>query len=1332
MDLSASGNRAAVVGKMTGGTVVTGDVNILLQGINSLPTDFAARIKNFLVEYTGSPSHPVPFGGRKEYLSLLDTWLDGARQPPYLLITGPAGRGKSALLAHWCQTVLPRADVVVVFVPVSIRFRTNLATVVFPALAARLAALHGESLELEAGTHVEVWRGIVSDYISRPMPQGKQLLLFLDGVDEAADWVVGPDLFPIDPPMGVRVVVSARLRTGELDAEPWLDSLGWNARIGRSLALTNLDRDGIEDVLIQLGSPLAELSNRADIVSELYRLSEGDPLLVRLYVDDLSNQESGQQLSPEHLGAIPPGLQGYLNKWWKQQELLWDSRKETPLERPLVRLLLKLFAFTAGPLAQRDVMALAELALPQVGWDAILLKKAMEPLNRLVLGDGKEQGYVFNHPRLAFHFAEEYETEKAGIESLLVRWGRQELAALNAGAFPPAEASPYLVQYYGAHLERNCQNPDDLLGLVSDGWRQAWMAFEGSYWGFMSDVGRAWSAVKQTNTADADSGARVMRLGMEVRCALCQSSVTSSAGNLPPNFVIAAVERGLWQEGQALGYSRLMPELDDRIQVVAMIAPRLQESRRQPVLEEVLAEARTIPDVLDKAKAMAFLAPHFPESLLWPDMEEVVTASSAAGHEENTSWVLQAMAAYLPRALLAKALQVARGIADEQGRSNALKSLCPHLDQPLLEEALEAAQTIDGEYWRAELLVALLPRLPLAQRGPVLVQALSAAQSSKSCHGMTILMPELGTQLPKRSQEQVLEEAMAWARSVEDRLSRIEGLTNVAPHLPNELRDEILEEVVDELVKALGERSHWHDEDRISSRLVALAAVVPEELLEQILAIARRIEDGFCKAQALVACLPRLSESDQHLVFEEAFTIAKAVPPGMYDYVKSGLLFNLAKTVSGSQRDEVMAEALAAANGIWDEAYHRRVALEELPSNLSDSLLLHALSELPKIRDECARYALLASIAPHYPQGEPTLRIAFQKAVNASREILHEQDRAAVIADVAPCLPKTKEASKVLKDALATAWKMPEMSSLLAKLAPHLPDNLLKDAVSHALDIDDDYDRLEALVILCSQLPQGCREAVLDAVLAEVRYAKSAHHLCSALTSIAPYLGSTALEEALKTALAIGEPRYMSRAVAAIVRHLPEDSQGRVVAEVIASVRGKSDIALTLPPFASYLERPLLEEAISAVSHLENQHDKSEALSWLAPHLDGPSSVVALDLARQIEDSHPRAKALALLAPHLPCSLREAVLEEAFMAAISGWRSDRSEVVAILVPQLMALSTATNYCLLSKAIDAYARCQRIDFFADLRILLPLISRIGGEKTMADIFGATVDVGKWWP
>ena len=243
-------------------------------GVRALPTDYATRIANFLCDYLGTPERPVPFGGREEALQALDSWLDDPTASPYLLLAAPAGRGKSALLVRWLERLRRRApDLPVVFVPVSLRYETASQAVFFAALAARLAHLFGEKVPADLSQAPDLWRGMVGGYLNRPAPNGR-LLVVLDGLDEATDWQAGPDLFPFQPPPGLRVVVSARYLAGERGPEGWLRRLGWDRhRLARPLDLDPLTREGMAEVLQNMGFPLDELGRRVDIVAELHRLS---------------------------------------------------------------------------------------------------------------------------------------------------------------------------------------------------------------------------------------------------------------------------------------------------------------------------------------------------------------------------------------------------------------------------------------------------------------------------------------------------------------------------------------------------------------------------------------------------------------------------------------------------------------------------------------------------------------------------------------------------------------------------------------------------------------------------------------------------------------------------------------------------------------------------------------------------------------------------------------------------------------------------------------------------------------------------------------------------
>src|SRR5262249_55133317 len=160
-----------------------------------------------------------------------------------------------------------------------------------------------------------------------PLPNGRRLMLIVDGVDEAADWEPGPHLFPLNPPPGLRIILSARYRAGDVDAVPWLRTFGWQRPgLAEALTLKPLTRAGVADILHRMEFPLHHLGEQDDIVAELHRLSEGDPLLIRVYVDDLwAKGAEAARLSPDDLRLTRPGLEGYFESWWQDQRRLWGQ-----------------------------------------------------------------------------------------------------------------------------------------------------------------------------------------------------------------------------------------------------------------------------------------------------------------------------------------------------------------------------------------------------------------------------------------------------------------------------------------------------------------------------------------------------------------------------------------------------------------------------------------------------------------------------------------------------------------------------------------------------------------------------------------------------------------------------------------------------------------------------------------------------------------------------------------------------------------------------------------------------------------------------------------------
>lgn len=156
----------SIAGDVVGRDKIT--INIT-RGLDELLTRYDSRVQNFLEYYFGAKDHPAPFGGRASDLAALDAWLDDPAAPPYASLIAPAGRGKSALLAHWVTSRLSGKAVHVVYFPISIRFNTNLETVVFASLAGRMAHVYGE--KVTQAVDAQQYRGVFSDYLRRTPAQ---------------------------------------------------------------------------------------------------------------------------------------------------------------------------------------------------------------------------------------------------------------------------------------------------------------------------------------------------------------------------------------------------------------------------------------------------------------------------------------------------------------------------------------------------------------------------------------------------------------------------------------------------------------------------------------------------------------------------------------------------------------------------------------------------------------------------------------------------------------------------------------------------------------------------------------------------------------------------------------------------------------------------------------------------------------------------------------------------------------------------------------------------------------------------------------------------------
>ena len=227
---------------------------------------------------------------------------------------------------------------------------------------------------------------LIAELLSSLDAGARPVVVVLDGLDEAVGWNVTHQLFPADTPSGARIVASVR-EEARRTRRDWLDQLGWALERTSSLpSLVALGRNAVVALLrSSTGGATAGLAADPSFVSQLLAITEGDPLTLRVIIEDLGDGD----ITPEQLSRQPPGLKAYFKR------ALDHAAEQSSGEA--VYDLLGLCATAKGPLTGDDLAALAPDTLGRATWQ----RDAVARVARYVIGDGSSAaGYDFGHPRL--------------------------------------------------------------------------------------------------------------------------------------------------------------------------------------------------------------------------------------------------------------------------------------------------------------------------------------------------------------------------------------------------------------------------------------------------------------------------------------------------------------------------------------------------------------------------------------------------------------------------------------------------------------------------------------------------------------------------------------------------------------------------------------------------------------------------------------------------------------------------------------------------------------------------------------------------------------------
>ena len=729
-------------------------------------------IKRLVDEYTISKvGTQVPFGGRDSEMKYLNEWVSGKDTSQHLLILAPAGRGKTALLINWSKNLIS----VCIFAPISIRVGTNSESQFLAMFSHALGFKLNKPPVNNPSNPMEGYRSQIPTQIIELGKIDKDFVIIIDGIDEATGWQFDHTLIPYLLPKNVKIIVSARVHVGEIGSENWMIRLGWNQLPypAKSMNLEILDINKINHLVSKIVIPLATECTNQEIIETIYSLSEGEPVLIRYFIEDLIDQiEQKGVINLDTLKNQKSGFAGYFQMWMNQQIKIWE-KEGVEINNTTLNYLLAALATALGPLSHRDLHLLFE-EIQKV--DPILNAYSLNPLRRFVMGAGTEDfGYILQHPKLSEFISDEL--LKNGpiidqVEQAFVDWGKKTIGAINNGEMKGKKAPKYLLHFLRQHFENNREDCNQLMSLVTIPWVKIWKDHIDAHTIFSTDLRKT---IKYINNDFENTS---LRVSWRLKCQLMLTSVDSQ-NKWTAELIAAAYKHRI------ISYKNVLYKIDflpttHRSEAFASLLPYVKNKRFSITLNQAINSFKTISNKQIKkglyknfdirVKTIVKIIPFLQDLDYRIEMEEKLLE------------------------ILTQSPQLASWL---DGFELAMPCITGHRRNHMIEWAL--AQVESKHDW--DNLLSLMPHLSANECKLVLQMALDIqimveniinSNGYLTGNALIFLFPYYSDDIRIKIWPILLDAA----RSCNEDWVQSQGLTNVYPYVPDALKDEIANEIL--------------------------------------------------------------------------------------------------------------------------------------------------------------------------------------------------------------------------------------------------------------------------------------------------------------------------------------------------------------------------------------------------------------------------------------------------------------------------------------------------------------------------------------------------------
>jgi hypothetical protein len=1063
----------------------------------------------------------------------------------------------------------------------------------------------------------------------------RPLVLIVDGLDEAEGWDIGPDLFPLDPPRGIRVVVSARSLADDKGAAGWRRRLRWSDALARSLELGPLSREGVADLVAATQRFVNVTQSR--LADRLMQVTDGDPLLLSLYIEQLRMPDDVEVFFAKKI-PVRPGLDAFFKDWWEDQARLWGEQ-DSDLEAVTYEVLTWL-SCAKGPMTRNDLAELIELKPPL---DSRKLDRAISDLRRLLVSAEGLRGFVFTHPELATYFRGQRSAgELARCWERIRDCGRESRRKLAND--PKFSVPSYLLLHLSRHLA-DLHDVDALLDLIDDPhWFNAQAAGDRSHTTFGNDVRLGW------DEAAAFGGQRAMLAS--IRCALVATSLNSLAIDLPAEVLDGLVATDQWSVAEALAAARRGSDGIARARCILRIANRLPDgSDRAALHTEVLQMVHTVNE--DDESAFDI----FVEWMKARPDNLVAEARDLIKHKFggiNQFPGLTKLLTYMPldeqnlRSEIARdAFDAAKQLPEESGdlktneRVRALADLLPLADPDLASEitrvALASARRCLSTSERAISLARVAKEMKPQSRTKIVAEAFALAQVEDWEQGPAKALVELAPLLTPKLFPRALRAcaALRWLRG------RVNVLEAFAPFLPATMVNNALK-LADESLEV----DLWRDKCKVAiiSRIAELDDV------DRALGLISSLQGSWADAA-----------SNQIIIMVARKDRARAVALARQISSPWFRLSAYASTIT--TRDDLTAIAVRGAlsaarheklSGVWDDS-------SVSTSNLSDAAEKMCAAGYV---DEALELADMLPTFDHLSRSELYARMVdrvfgdrkrdvVRTAVDSRRVIGDLETQARALAFLAAYVPDASAA--LISDAVGLARlvgmkrrRIETLADLLLFLDGKLGDEVAQEIVHALPELDNAYGIGPLSAQVVSRIGQSRPKLIVDALS---RASDSHNRQVWLVSRTAAVLDETYLPDVLQIILQLPIIQRCE-ALQSVLPRLSEPQRSTLLEQTFAEVEtlaltmpgGGSPRALAFVPIAGQLGPQQIDRAIDLINSLADD-DRDEPLAALAPRVADLGDPRSLNLVEAIASSYFRRVALAEVVPHLPPDLLQSATQ---------------------------------------------------------------------------------------